>query len=190
MTGHDRELLAVAHARLAARHPGARAFWWLDLDAVRARAEALREAFASLNPRMAYALKANGLPALVRVMRESGLHVDAGSLGELELKGVATKQVAFALESQIDQLAERLGMDPLDLRERNRLRKGDRLLSGQVLERDPAYGATIAAIASPYIADIPRCSASPKAFGSFIRSNPATSGRPAQRAARCASMLA
>ena len=85
MTGHDRELLTVAHARLAARHPGARAFWWLDLDAVRARAETLREAFAPLHPRMAYALKANGLPALVRVVRESGLHVDAGSLGELEL---------------------------------------------------------------------------------------------------------
>ena len=85
MMRHDAELLCRAHARLAARHPGARAFWWLDLDLVRARAEALRTAFEPLKPRIAYALKANGLPALVRVMRESGLSVDAGSLGELEL---------------------------------------------------------------------------------------------------------
>ncbi len=62
------------------------------------------------------------------------------------MRGPGTTQVAFAIESQMDLLAERLGMDPLDLRERNRLRRGDRLLSGQVLERDPAYGATIEAI--------------------------------------------
>ena len=55
------------------------------------------------------------------------------------MRGPGTTQVAFAVESQMDQLAERLGMDPLELRERNRLRQGDRLLSGQVLERDPAY---------------------------------------------------
>jgi CO/xanthine dehydrogenase Mo-binding subunit len=73
------------------------------------------------------------------------------------MRGPGTTQVAFALESHIDLLAERLGMDPLDLRERNRLRKGDRLLSGQVLERDPAYDATIAAI-RPYWRDaLERC---------------------------------
>ncbi len=62
------------------------------------------------------------------------------------MRGPGTTQVAFAVESQMDLLAERLGMDPLELRERNRLRQGDRLLSGQVLERDPAYGATIEAV--------------------------------------------
>ena len=85
MSVHDPALLERAHALLVARHPGARAFWWLDLDLVRARAAHLRETFAPLKPRIAYALKANGLPALVRVVREAGLHVDAGSLGELEL---------------------------------------------------------------------------------------------------------
>ena len=85
---HDPELLRHAHARLTSRHPGSRAFWWLDLDVVRARAEQLRQAFAPLKPRIAYALKANGLPALVRVVREAGLSVDAGSLGELELARV------------------------------------------------------------------------------------------------------
>ncbi len=62
------------------------------------------------------------------------------------MRGPGTTQAAFAIESQIDRLAGALGMDPLELRERNRLRKGDRLLSGQVLDRDPAYSATIDAV--------------------------------------------
>jgi aldehyde oxidoreductase len=62
------------------------------------------------------------------------------------MRGPGTTQAAFALESHMDRVAERLGMDPLDLRERNRLRKGDRLLSGQILDRDPVYPATIDAI--------------------------------------------
>lgn len=73
-----------AHALLRAEHPGARAFWFTDLDQVAERARLLQAALAPLRPRIAYALKANGLPALVRVLGEVGLHADAGSLGELE----------------------------------------------------------------------------------------------------------
>ena len=73
------------------------------------------------------------------------------------MRGPGTTQVAFAVESQMDQLAERLGMDPLDLRARNRLRQGDRLLSGQVLERDPAYIATVEAILPHWREALERC---------------------------------
>ena len=73
------------------------------------------------------------------------------------MRGPGTTQVAFAVESQMGILAERLGMDPLDLRERNRLRQGDRLLSGQVLERDPAYGTTIEAVRPHWVAAQARC---------------------------------
>lgn len=76
-------VLARAHALLAARHPGARAFWFTDLDRVRARAERLVQDLKPIRPRIAFALKANGLPAVLRVVREAGLHADAGSLGEL-----------------------------------------------------------------------------------------------------------
>jgi diaminopimelate decarboxylase len=38
-----------------------------------------------LAPRISYALKANGLPAIARLLHEAGLGADAGSLGELEL---------------------------------------------------------------------------------------------------------
>jgi len=46
-------------------------------------------------------------------------------------------QTCVAYEGQMDALAAALGIDPLDLRERNLLRKGDRLATGQVLESDP-----------------------------------------------------
>ena len=46
---------------------------------------------------------------------------------------------------------------PLEFRERNGLRQGDRLLSGQVLERDPAYGATLEAIRPHWVAARERC---------------------------------
>ena len=81
----DAARLLSAHDVLRAAHPSARAFWFLDLDMVAARAQRLRSSLSILNPRIAYALKANGLPALARVLRECGLHADAGSLGELLL---------------------------------------------------------------------------------------------------------
>jgi CO/xanthine dehydrogenase Mo-binding subunit len=76
------------------------------------------------------------------------------------MRGPGTTQVAFAVESQMDLLADRLGMDPLELRLRNRLRQGDRLMSGQVLERDPAYGATVEAVRPHWLEALERCAGS------------------------------
>ena len=81
----DAATLARAHRALNARTGVTRAFWFYDLDAIRARAEALKHHLKSLSPRLSYALKANGLPAIARVLREAGYGADAGSLGELEL---------------------------------------------------------------------------------------------------------
>ena len=81
----DARVLACAHAALNALAPRSRAFWFYDADFIRARAHELVTALSPLQPRIAYALKANGLPLVARVMREAGLHADAGSLGELEL---------------------------------------------------------------------------------------------------------
>jgi diaminopimelate decarboxylase len=81
----DTATLARVHAALNARTPGTRAFWFYDLDAVRARADALKHHLKSLAPRLSYALKANGLPAIARTLQQAGLGADAGSLGELEL---------------------------------------------------------------------------------------------------------
>ncbi len=137
----DRMWLTRAHAALVARVPGTRAFWFYDIDAIRSRAAQLVTALAPLQPRIAYALKANGLPLIARALREAGLDADAGSLGELELahacgfdrahrtlsgNGRTPEEAAWAAEHGVvcvsaDQPAE------LDLLERAAAARGSRL---------------------------------------------------------------
>ncbi|HYM81644.1 MAG TPA: diaminopimelate decarboxylase [Candidatus Limnocylindria bacterium] len=69
--------------------PGASACYLYDLDQVAERARRFQSAFAELQPLVAYALKANSLPAILRVAREQGLGAEAGSVGELELARAA-----------------------------------------------------------------------------------------------------
>src|SRR6058998_3526918 len=52
-------------------------------------------------------------------------------------------QTCVAYEGQMDALARVLGMDPLLLREKNFLRKGDSIATGQVLESEPMLGETM-----------------------------------------------
>jgi CO/xanthine dehydrogenase Mo-binding subunit len=52
-------------------------------------------------------------------------------------------QTCIAYEGQMDALAEALGMHPLELRERNFLRKGDAIATGQVLESEPLLADTM-----------------------------------------------
>src|SRR5581483_5787261 len=49
-------------------------------------------------------------------------------------RGLAVSQVAWAYESHTDELARRLGMDPLEFRRRNLLRIGDPFATGETLE--------------------------------------------------------
>jgi CO/xanthine dehydrogenase Mo-binding subunit len=50
------------------------------------------------------------------------------------MRGFGAMQVTFAYESQMDLLAEQLGMSPLEIRARNFLHKGDRLPTGETVE--------------------------------------------------------
>jgi len=54
-------------------------------------------------------------------------------------RGFGEPQVVFAFESAIDVLAERLGMDPLELRGRNALGEGDETITGQVLRSSVGF---------------------------------------------------
>ncbi len=87
--------VAAAHAALRCREPAARAFWLTDLGAFAARARRLRGAFAGVESpggvRLAYALKANALPALLARAAAEGLAADCGSIGEL----VAAERAGF-----------------------------------------------------------------------------------------------
>ena len=85
------------------------------------------------------------------------------------MRGPGTTQVAFAVESQMDLLAGKLGIDPLEFRNRNRLRKGDRVLSGQALEREPGYDETLEAVRSYWAESLERCSEFNETGGSLRR---------------------
>lgn len=70
--------------------------------------------------------------------RVPNVHVDAHAvrthtLPAAPLRGFGVPQVAFAAESQMDLLAERLSLDPLALRRLNVLDVGDETVTGQVL---------------------------------------------------------
>ena len=52
------------------------------------------------------------------------------------MRGVGSPQITFALEGLMDNLAERLGMDPFEIRRRNYISKGDALATGQPLKHD------------------------------------------------------
>ncbi|MGH9350543.1 MAG: xanthine dehydrogenase family protein molybdopterin-binding subunit [Vicinamibacterales bacterium] len=51
-------------------------------------------------------------------------------------RGFGAPQTQFAIEAHMDVVAERLGLDPVTIRERNALRPGDTTATGQALGRD------------------------------------------------------
>jgi len=65
--------------------PGVHAFYLYDLDALATRARRFRDAFSGVNALAAYAVKANGLPAILDCLCLQGVGAEAGSVGELEL---------------------------------------------------------------------------------------------------------
>lgn len=73
------------------------------------------------------------------------------------MRGFGANQVCFAYETQMDRLAQRLGIDPVELRLRNALRRGDRLpTSGQEIAGSlPAEDVIRSAAALPLPDDEP-----------------------------------
>jgi CO/xanthine dehydrogenase Mo-binding subunit len=59
------------------------------------------------------------------------------------MRGFGAVQVCFAHEAQMDKLAAALDMDPVELRARNALKTGDRLITGQVLRGTAPVGELI-----------------------------------------------
>lgn len=66
------------------------------------------------------------------------------------MRGFGVVQVCFGHEAQMDKLADALGMDPVELRLRNAMKTGDRLLTGQVITGTaPAREVIEACVAHP-----------------------------------------
>jgi len=51
-------------------------------------------------------------------------------------RGFGNPQVSFATETQLDEIAAKLGIDPFDLREKNAVRAGDRWVGGGAVHSD------------------------------------------------------
>ncbi len=59
------------------------------------------------------------------------------------MRGFGSPQAIFAAESQMDRLAEALGLDPLEMRLRNAAGVGSRLSTGQILEHSAGLRETL-----------------------------------------------
>jgi nicotinate dehydrogenase large molybdopterin subunit len=62
------------------------------------------------------------------------------------MRGFGVPQLAFAHESQMDEIARLIQMDPLDIRMANGLRQGSIMSTGQVLEHSAGFLKTLKAI--------------------------------------------
>lgn len=66
------------------------------------------------------------------------------------MRGFGVPQIAFAHESQMDLLAEALGLSPVEIRLRNSLRVGSQTATGQQLEASVGISKTLEAIKPHY----------------------------------------
>ena len=91
--------------------------------------------YAYLSPlTLLYAMVHAAGPYRIPHVKVDGVSVLTNNPPTSAFRGFGSAQPAFAYESQMDALAQALAMDPLVLREKNFLRQGERLASGQVLE--------------------------------------------------------
>ncbi len=66
------------------------------------------------------------------------------------MRGFGVNQTAFAIEGLLDRLAEKVGIDGWDIRERNILKEGDRFAPGQIMTASCGIGATLEAVRDIY----------------------------------------
>ncbi len=68
-------------------------------------------------------------------------------------RGFGANQAAFAIEGMLDRLAERVGIDAYDIREKNALRPGERFATGQVLNEGCGILQTLHAVKADFKAN-------------------------------------
>jgi CO/xanthine dehydrogenase Mo-binding subunit len=98
--------------------------------------------YPMLSPRVLFASLVAGCgPYRVPHVKIDARAVFTNNVPTSAMRGFGAMQVTFGYESQMDLLAERLGLSPLEMRARNFLEKGDRLATGEVLETQVALPA-------------------------------------------------
>ncbi len=135
--GHYKRHPQVIHARTGARADG-------RLTAAEVDIYADTGAYAHFGPSIIgfNAVQATG-PYRVPNARVDAYVVYTNNLVGGPMRGWGTPQVCFAWESQMDQLAARLGMHPLVFRYINAVREGDTSITGATLPTGVGLRATI-----------------------------------------------
>jgi len=92
-------------------------------------------AYASVGPLvvMRATVHATG-PYVIPNVKTDGYCVYTNNTVAGSFRGFGEPQVAFAAESQIDEIADKLGIDPLEMRMKNILRSGSVTATGQTLD--------------------------------------------------------
>ena len=86
-------------------------------------------AFADDSPGvLGYSLLMSGGPYRIPNLRATGKLVYTNKLRFGAFRGFGNPQVTFAGEQQIDEIARRLRIDPIEMRRRNLVQEGDRLV--------------------------------------------------------------
>src|SRR5438046_6566984 len=115
-------------------------------------------AYADIGPRVATkaGYRAPG-PYRIPTLRIDARCVYTNNVPAGAYRGYGVPQVTWASESQIDVIAERLGIDPFTLRERNLLKRGEEYVAGDTpLDGDMADGLGQAARAIGWGAPLTR----------------------------------
>ncbi|WFO75221.1 xanthine dehydrogenase family protein [Desulfurococcaceae archaeon MEX13E-LK6-19] len=134
MIGHSKRHPAVMWYKHAAKKDG-------TLLAVEAHIVFDTGGYASLGPFVAWraTVHATG-PYKVKNARIDTLAVYTNTVYSGAFRGFGNPQIHFAVERQMDILAEELKMDPVELRLKNLLRAGDKTVHGQLLTSEHGVG--------------------------------------------------
>jgi CO/xanthine dehydrogenase Mo-binding subunit len=106
-------------------------------------------AYADVGPRVVQkSAYTSAGPYRLPHLRIDAYGVYTNTVVSVAFRGYGVPQLAWAYESQMDVLAERLGMDPLELRVKNLLRRGETFMEGDLpIDCDLAEGLRKAATA-------------------------------------------
>jgi CO/xanthine dehydrogenase Mo-binding subunit len=126
--GHSKRHPFVMRYKLGASREG-------ELIALEAELIADAGAYVLLSPWvMLYATVGSAGPYRIRHVKVDGISVLTNNTPTSAMRTFGTGQVCFAYEGMLDAMAEALHMDPIALRQRNYLRKGEALAMGYPLE--------------------------------------------------------
>jgi CO/xanthine dehydrogenase Mo-binding subunit len=134
--GHGKRHPYVLRCRTGATRAGA-------LTALEAELVSDSGAYAALSPWvLLYSLVTATGPYRIPHVQVDAVTVYTNTPVASAYRTFGSIQTCIAYESQMDALAHALGMDALELREKNFVRKGDALATGQVLETEPMLAET------------------------------------------------